>query len=211
MSMEAADVLKVLLAVVAGGLIGLEREFRDKAAGFRTLIFICTGSTLFTIWSQKLAHDSDPTRIAANIVSGVGFLGAGVILREGGRVVGLTTAATIWLTAALGMGIGGGHFVLAGTAVLVALVVLWVFPLLEEWVDNIRHERTYEITCPNQVEKLEALEGIFRGSGLRVKDRRQARAGGDMRCSWEVSGPPRAHDRLLRQLMSDAEVMELRY
>jgi putative Mg2+ transporter-C (MgtC) family protein len=102
LSME--DVVKIILAVAAGGLIGLEREFRDKAAGFRTLIFICMGAALFTIFSARLAGTNDPTRIAANIVSGVGFLGAGVILREGGRVIGLTTAATIWLTAALGIG-----------------------------------------------------------------------------------------------------------
>ena len=86
------DLLKILLAVVVGGAIGIEREFRDKAAGFRTLIFICLGATLFTMFSLNLAGDKDPTRIASAIVSGVGFLGAGVILREGGRVIGLTTS-----------------------------------------------------------------------------------------------------------------------
>ncbi|MCJ7512079.1 MAG: MgtC/SapB family protein [Anaerolineales bacterium] len=96
------DLLKLGLAVMAGGLIGIEREYRDKAAGLRTLIFICLGAALFTILSSRLAGDNDPTRIAAGIVAGVGFLGAGVILREGGRVVGLTTAAAIWHTTALG-------------------------------------------------------------------------------------------------------------
>ena len=80
MTFDATDMLKIVLAVFFGGLIGLEREFRDKAAGFRTLIFICLGATLFTILSSQLAGDKDPTRIAASIVSGVGFLGAGVIL-----------------------------------------------------------------------------------------------------------------------------------
>ena len=98
--MLSEDIFKILLAIGIGGAIGLEREYRDKAAGFRTLIFICVGATLFAMLSSKLAGDRDPTRIAANIVSGVGFLGAGVILRDGGRVVGLTTAATIWLVAA---------------------------------------------------------------------------------------------------------------
>ena len=78
------DVLKILLAVLIGGLIGAEREYRDKAAGFRTIILICVGATLFTILSFRLGGDGDPTRIAANIVSGVGFLGVGAILRGPG-------------------------------------------------------------------------------------------------------------------------------
>ena len=89
------EMLKLGLAVLIGGVIGAEREFRDKAAGFRTIIFITIGATLFTIFSSILAGDKDPTRIAANIVTGIGFLGAGAIIREGGRVAGLTTAATI--------------------------------------------------------------------------------------------------------------------
>ncbi len=108
----------------------IEREFRDKAAGFRTLIFICLGSALFSILSAKLAVDSDTTRIATGIVTGVGFLGAGVIMREGGRVTGWTTAATIWLTAAIGMGIGGGQYLLSGATVLLAMIVLWIFPFI---------------------------------------------------------------------------------
>jgi len=77
MTMILEDVIKLLLAILIGGLIGAEREFRDKAAGFRTIIFICVGATLFTLFSLKLGGDEDPVRIAANIVSGVGFLGAG--------------------------------------------------------------------------------------------------------------------------------------
>ncbi len=119
MIITAEDALRIVLALVAGGAIGLEREFRDKAAGFRTLIFICVGAALFTLLSAKLSGGSDGTRIAANIVSGVGFLGAGVILREGGRVVGLTTAAAIWLTAALGMALGGGYYLVGGLVLAV--------------------------------------------------------------------------------------------
>src|SRR5262245_25187982 len=104
------DLVKIVLAVGVGGMIGLEREFRDQAAGLRTLICICVGATRFTVLSARLAGGNNATRISANIVSGGGFLGAGVILREGGRVIGLTTAATIWLVAALGMGLGGGHY-----------------------------------------------------------------------------------------------------
>jgi len=85
MILEQEDILKLVLAIVVGGLIGAEREFRDRAAGFRTIILICTGAALFTIFSVKLGGPDDPVRVAANIVTGVGFLGAGVLLRDGGR------------------------------------------------------------------------------------------------------------------------------
>lgn len=92
----------MLVAILIGGLIGAEREFHEKAAGFRTITFICLGSTLFTMLSLELGGARDPVRIAASIVTGIGFIGAGVILRDGGRIVGLTTASTIWISAALG-------------------------------------------------------------------------------------------------------------
>ncbi len=132
------DIIKLLLAVLVGGLIGAEREYRDKAAGFRTIILICVGATLFTIFSLRLGGGEDPVRIAANVVSGVGFLGAGAILRDAGRVMGLTTASTIWLAAALGMGIGGGHYLLSGVAALAVLIILWLFPRIEARIDTVR-------------------------------------------------------------------------
>ena len=102
MIVTADDLVRVGLAILIGGLIGAEREYRDKAAGFRTLIFITLGSTLFTMFSARLGGPEDPVRIAANIVTGIGFLGAGTILRGEHGVTGLTTAAAIWLSAALG-------------------------------------------------------------------------------------------------------------
>lgn len=211
MTLEPFDLLKIILAVLAGGLIGLEREFRDKSAGFRTLIFICVGAALFTIFSSQLAGDRDPTRIAANIVSGVGFLGAGVILRDGGRVIGLTTAAMIWLTAAIGMGLGGGRFGLALAAVGMILVVLWLFPRLEQWIDDRREERLYEVICPLKPEKFVALEKLFRTQGLRLRSHRQAKVNGRMVCTWQASGAPQAHQKVVTALFADEEVIEFRY
>ncbi|RPI33008.1 MAG: MgtC/SapB family protein [Chloroflexota bacterium] len=211
MTLQPEDLIKLLLAVAAGGLIGLEREYRDKAAGFRTLIFICVGACLFTIFSGRLAGDNDPTRIAANIVSGVGFLGAGVILRDGGRVIGLTTASTVWLTAALGMGLGGGQYALAGAAVLLSLVVLWVFPRLEHWIDSVREERTYEVVCGINPAKFIALEDDFRRCGLHIRTHRQVKSGSEMTCSWQASGSLKAHEGLMKLLFSDEEVKEFRF
>jgi putative Mg2+ transporter-C (MgtC) family protein len=209
MTLVPEDLIKILLAVVVGGSVGLEREFRDKAAGFRTLIFICVGATLFGLFSIKLSGDNDPTRIAANIVSGVGFLGAGVILRDGGRVMGLTTAATIWLVAALGLGLAGGEYGLVLAATGVTLIVLWAFPMLEHRIDNIREERTYEVVLGHP-EKYEAVERRFRESHLRILRHRQSKAGTRLVATWQVSGSPHHHALLIGQLLADPEVEEVR-
>lgn len=206
----ADDLLKVLLAVAVGGIIGLEREFRDKDAGFRTLIFICAGATLFTLLSIKLSQGRDTAYIAAHVVSGVGFLGAGVILRHGGRVLGLTTAATIWLVAALGMGIGAGQSTLALGVTALALVILWGFPHFERWVDAAREERTYELVLDLNLEKYRALEQAFRESRLHIKRHRQAKEGRRMSCSWRAMGSRRDHEALVRRLLADTEIEELR-
>lgn len=211
MTILPEDVIKLLLAMLIGGLIGAEREFRDKAAGFRTIILICVGATLFTIFSLKLGGDKDPVRIAASIVSGVGFLGAGVILRAGGRIIGLTTASTIWLAAALGVGIGGGHYLFSGVAAGITLIVLWAFPALEELIDKARTVRTYEIICQANHEKFAQLEAMFRQCGLRVRSRQQIKRGDEMICTWEALGAPKNHDRLTEMLFADAEVKEFRF
>jgi putative Mg2+ transporter-C (MgtC) family protein len=211
MIFSSEDVLRVILAVVAGGLIGVEREFRDKAAGFRTLIFICVGAALFTIFSQRLGVDDSPTRIAANIVTGVGFLGAGVIMRDAGRVTGLTTASTIWLTAAMGLGLGGGHYLLVGASLGITLVVLWGFPLVEAWIDNVRHERTYEVTCALGEERLRRLRAMLLECGAVVRAEKIAKFGPDMRLSVSVSGSPACHERLMARLLEDPEIKELQY
>ncbi len=115
---------KLLLSILAGGLTGFEREYRGKTAGLRTIIFISLGATVFTILSLEIGRNGDPGRIASSIVSGVGFLGAGAILRGEGQVTGLTTAAAIWLAAAVGMGIGSAAYAVSGGAVALAMVIL---------------------------------------------------------------------------------------
>ena len=107
------------MVVVVGGLIGAEREYRSKSAGFRTMILICLGSFLFTTFSKYMSVTS-PDRIASNIVTGIGFLGAGVIFKSDNRVNGITTAATIWAVAALGMGIAyGAYYLVLGSTVII--------------------------------------------------------------------------------------------
>ncbi len=120
------DLLSIVLATVFGALIGLEREFHGKAAGLRTNILICLGAAVFTIISRQMATGAEDsvTRIAAQIVTGVGFLGAGAIIQDRGGVHGLTTAATIWLVASIGMACGAHLYQLALITTLIAIIVL---------------------------------------------------------------------------------------
>jgi putative Mg2+ transporter-C (MgtC) family protein len=118
--------LRLLVAALLGGAIGMEREFRERGAGLRTHTVVCVGSALFTLVSAYafVGPHVDPTRIAAQIVSGIGFLGAGAIIRQGLSVRGLTTAATLWLVAAIGMASGAGYYSAAVIATAGALVTL---------------------------------------------------------------------------------------
>ena len=211
MDLSLVDLTKILLAMVAGGLIGMEREFRDKAAGFRTLILISVGACLFTMFSARFSPTGDPARIAANIVTGIGFLGAGVILKAGDRGLGLTTASTIWLTASLGMGIGAGFYGLVGAAALLTMIVLWFFPRIEHAIDNFREERTYEVVLPIDAEKVASLEQGFREAGLYVRSHRQVKALDAIKVTWQATGSIKAHEHLVHRLISDPAVKEFRY
>jgi putative Mg2+ transporter-C (MgtC) family protein len=134
--------LRLALAAGLGGAIGLEREFPHKPAGLRTNMHIALGSALFSMLSVELgAGAGSPDRIAAQVVTGIGFLGAGAILRSGENVHGLTTAATIWVNAAIGMAAGLGSYTVAGVAAAITLSVLALMPVMEKIVDKRRGER----------------------------------------------------------------------
>jgi putative Mg2+ transporter-C (MgtC) family protein len=131
--------VRLALAAVLGGAVGLEREYRHKPAGLRTNMLIALGSALFSILSVELgAGAGSPDRIAAQVVTGIGFLGAGAILRSGDHIHGLTTAATIWVNAAIGMAAGLGSYTVATVAAGITLVVLVLLPWMEAFVDKRR-------------------------------------------------------------------------
>ncbi|MBE0415065.1 MAG: MgtC/SapB family protein [Dehalococcoidia bacterium] len=132
MSPELEMVLRLLLAVAMGGLIGLERQHAKKPAGLRTHVLVCIGAALFTIASiYGFGEGSDPARVAAGVVAGIGFLGAGTIIRTPeGILVGLTTASSIWAVAAIGLVAGAGLYILTPVATLLMLIVL----RLPKWI-----------------------------------------------------------------------------
>jgi len=128
----ADSALRLVLAVVYGSVIGLEREKNKHPAGFRTHVLVCIGAALITLVSVAGFAGGDPARVAAQIVSGIGFLGAGTIMREGTTIRGLTTAASLWTVAGIGMAIGAGYYWGATLATLLVIVVLFLFPALEK-------------------------------------------------------------------------------
>ncbi|MBN1246936.1 MAG: MgtC/SapB family protein [Anaerolineae bacterium] len=200
---------KLLLAIVAGGLIGFEREYRGKTAGLRTIIFICLGATVFTILSLEIGGPADPSRIAAAIVSGVGFLGAGAILRGEGQVTGLTTASTIWLAAAVGMGVGSGAYLVSASAVTVAMAILWVFPLFENRMERRREVRTYDIALREGPLAQSDVEQLFRNAGLDIEISEHGKEHGVATWTLEARGHRDAHQQLLRLLIADEQVTKV--
>src|SRR5688572_1869732 len=135
---DAELIRRLLTAAMLGAMLGFEREIRQKSAGLRTNILIAVGAALFTLMSLELAPaGSDPGRIAAQIVTGIGFLGAGAIMRTDAGIQGLTTAATVWVNAAVGVAAGGGEYHLAFIATAVTIAVLLVLDPLE----RIIHDR----------------------------------------------------------------------
>jgi len=124
---EIEIAVRLLLAAIFGLAVGYERRSADKPAGLRTLSLVCLGSAIFTIISAFGFETADQSRVAAQIVTGVGFLGAGTILRSGVTISGLTTAATIWATAAIGMAVGSGLYIVSVSGTVLVLVILYVF------------------------------------------------------------------------------------
>jgi putative Mg2+ transporter-C (MgtC) family protein len=146
---EIMDVYKALISVAAGLILGLERELKDKAAGLKTITIICLGATLFSIISMKL-DTANPTTLAAYIVSGVGFIGAGAIFRDGFSVSGLTTAGIIWLSAAVGTSIGFGEFYLAVTFVASSLIIVVATPLISKITSPSSQSRQLKFTIAKE-------------------------------------------------------------
>jgi putative Mg2+ transporter-C (MgtC) family protein len=148
------SVLRLVLAAFLGGIIGLEREIHRKPAGLRTNLFICFGAALYTILSFRYSEGTlDHNRISAQIIPGIGFIGAGAILRDKGSVTGLTTAATLFVVAAIGMAVGGGEYLPAIFATMVILVALSVLGWVEHRFSFKPELMNYEITCAD-AEKL---------------------------------------------------------
>jgi putative Mg2+ transporter-C (MgtC) family protein len=190
--------LQLGLATLLGGAIGLERELGGKPAGLRTNILICIGAVLYTKLSMTMAGaNADPTRIAAQIVTGVGFIGAGTILHARGAVVGLTSAATIWVVAAIGVALGAGNYPEALGATLLVIAVLQGLGRVERLVARQSTRSHFVVHARPDPTAADELEALIRRSGLDVERVESRRENVDVVMEYDVRGPKRLHDQAM--------------
>lgn len=205
--MEEQDVSKLILSAVIGAVIGLEREYRGKVAGFKTMMMICLGSTLFTIFSIKLGTDLSHDRIAANIITGIGFIGAGAIFKDRENMVsGLTTATIIWIIAAIGMGIGSGEMLFSITTAILVLLLMILSPLLERRVDAMHKVRTITVRF-KMSNKVQAIEAAIHSSGLQFQKSKLQKMGNEIVYTTNISGNEEQLNAFARMMLDDADIM----
>ena len=210
--MPSFDVLlfRFLLVILVGGLIGAEREYRSRSAGLRTMILICLGCFLFTTFSIHISGSTND-RIASNIVTGIGFLGAGVIFRSDNRINGLTTAAVIWATAALGMGIADGQYIVVLIATVIVLASLYLFTILETWLDRINKTHNYKIVSFYKPDLMGQYELLFKKYNLKYKRVKQTKSGEFISGSWTVNGLQKNHNLFIENILHDSSVKEFEF
>lgn len=168
-------IFRIILSAILGALIGYERQFEHKSAGLRTNILVCIGSCLIMILSNLLYEqvegktNADPARLAAQVVSGIGFLGAGAIIKEGVNVIGLTTAACIWVVSGVGLAVGAGYYIIAVFASLLVYIILEILSQMDSWLvptDNIM----IKIRMINDSEKIKEVYNALLKLGLKSKN-----------------------------------------
>ncbi|OCX53330.1 hypothetical protein BEL04_03235 [Mucilaginibacter sp. PPCGB 2223] len=210
MMMYGDEILKIILSAIFGCLVGLEREVRRKPAGFRTLALICVGATIFTICSYKLGVTDNRDRIAANIITGVGFLGAGVIFRNNASVSGITTAATIWIAAALGMLIGIGEYWLSMLTLIVSLFILYALQYIQNWVDSRFQHRLYSITFESDFTGDELLRRIAEWS-LKTHSFKETRVEKQTSFEFDLTGREVNMNKFNQWLKDNKQVCSFRW
>lgn len=198
------DLLLIIVSVFIGLIIGAEREYRNKSAGLRTFILVSFGSCLFTILSIKIGIEN-PDRLAANIITGIGFLGAGVIFKDDNKIGGITTATTIWATASLGMAIGSGHIVLALLGTVLVLLILSLLTYLQDYIDNQHKIREYRIVISSK-DDFQYCETMFKNHHLKFLIIKQQFTTGSLATTWKLTGKNTYHEALIKQLMNDDKI-----
>ena len=209
--MDYEIIARILLAALWGGIVGAEREYHSKSAGFRTMIMISMGSCFFTMMSVLIGGTGNPDRIASNIVTGIGFLGAGVIFRGENRINGITTAATIWAVAAVGMGIGAGHYFASASASVLILVVLAILPYFENMIDQFNQSKVYSIQCDFSDGKRFQYEQLLKRYNLKFRLVKEIKQGEMLSANWQVQGHAKNHQQFIAAIMKDTSVTRFEY
>jgi putative Mg2+ transporter-C (MgtC) family protein len=205
--------VRLVLAAVLGGIIGLERELKRKPAGLRTNMFICFGSAMFTILSTELAGKfgiGDHTRIAAQIIPGIGFIGAGSILHDKGGVSGITTAATIFVVASIGMAAGGGLYLVAIFSTMLIYLALHLLGILERQLNLKPLTMTYIVTAERTADELVSeINSILEGQGKEMQAMHLSRSGEMEKMVFRVDGTRHEHKELMSRLRQSTDLSHL--
>lgn len=193
-----STLFRLVVAAILGGIIGLERQLHRKPAGLRTNLFICFGAAMFTIMSDRLAsgYGGDHTRVAAQIIPGIGFIGAGSILHARGSVTGLTTAATLFVVASVGMAAGGGLYITAVFATVVILICLAVLGKMERYFELKSLALSYEVTGRSVEEVVDELNRILDEEHIGMEHIHAASTDGQARVVFTVDCEPTEHEIL---------------
>jgi putative Mg2+ transporter-C (MgtC) family protein len=202
---------RLLVACLLGGLVGIDREFNRKAAGVRTNLLICMGSAFFTLLSAVLAGDANPDkgRVASNIVQGIGFLGAGLILHNRSRVSGLTSAATVWVVASIGMACGAGLYAAAAVATVIVILALEVVGFLERRANLKDYSLVYEARGSDQALMLESILKAMDTAGQRLVGVERDTIGEIQRVSFSLAASKKQHERLRGKLLAEPAISAL--
>jgi putative Mg2+ transporter-C (MgtC) family protein len=196
------DLIKVAISIVCGALLGFERQYKNKTAGFRTIMLICLGSALFTMVAQQTGQ-----LVNINIVTGIGFIGAGVIFKDNLTVSGLTTAAVIWTSAAIGMAAGSGNYTLALISTVVTLLILLLFHILEDYIDKIHHERIFFVVFDSvDFDDLLLLEDMIDKLNLKSKRRLITKKDGCLQATLAVTGHKHRINKLDEKLLKMPQI-----
>jgi putative Mg2+ transporter-C (MgtC) family protein len=210
---EIQDVItKLIISIIIGLIIGAEREYRNKSAGLRTIILICLGSTLFTMLSDGFGDNTGTSRVAANIVTGIGFLGAGAIMREGLTISGLTTASTIWVAAALGMAVGTGEYTLALISMAFTFLVLSVFGKVQPVLTRFL-KKTIELhlTLDSSENRIEEIEAQMTAMKLKFYRRKEFRKDDKVLYQYDVTGKEEMLNTFISFLNHQQQVRSFNY
>jgi len=204
--------LRLTVAAALGAVIGAERDWRRRPAGIRTSLFVCLATALFTILSGEIAHtfgDTSGTRIASNIVQGIGFLGAGAILREAGGLVGMTTAATIFVEAAIGMAVGGGLYAVAVYSTGLVLFGLIVVGWLADRINLKRSVMLFRVTTSPEANVTSEVQQLLADMKVAIRHFRSSMAGVSSTVEFEAEVSYNQRDKIVSQLNRQGIVTEV--
>ena len=204
-------ITRLLAASLLGGIIGLEREVKRRSAGVRTNLLICLGSAFFTLLSAVLAGDASPNKgqVASNIVQGIGFLGAGLIIHNRSRISGLTSAASVWVVASIGMACGAGLLAAAAIATVIVVLALEVVGFLERRASIKIYSLIYEARGGDQTAMLSCILDAMDKAGERLSDYTTNSIGDLQRVSFIITATKRQHERLHGRLQDEPAIDKL--